>query len=180
MITNQYYQIIRQVLNGRQYSEALFETSSAGTLTVLSGNTGSYTYVSFPTMTKQLLHFPESAQYATMVSKSFIMFGSGTTAPTAADYKLESMIGSGLTINAEHSTQSDSKRFTVTVTNNSGAQVSISELGVFVPVSQYAGYFNCPNEMAMVLRETFAPVVLAGGDSAVFNLVIGAEIAAAS
>ncbi len=97
-----------------------------------------------------------------------VYFGSGTTPATRADYKLESPITSGLSIsNTSIVTESDgngqySYLADYRIKNNSVADISISELGLFLPVgSSNTAYY--PVLMERSVLET--PVVIEPGKS---------------
>lgn len=84
-----------------------------------------------------------------------LIIGSGTTEPTYDDYKLESVISSGISASLAHSNGST----VVTITNSGNQSISISEVGIV----QYALISNnsSNNSPCLIYRETFTPVVLA-------------------
>ena len=77
-----------------------------------------------------------------------VYFGSGSTQPTKADYKLESPIESGLTITNPASlifNDAGNGKYTLTadfiVRNTTETEIKINEVGVFCPVCSYSGYW---------------------------------------
>lgn len=63
-----------------------------------------------------------------------IAFGSGTTPPTIDDYKMESLISSGISFSFVKEYGNPCK-FTITVTNISDDAISIAELGMFTLIN---------------------------------------------
>lgn len=79
--------------------------------------------------------------FQTNGSGKVVLFGTGTTAPTMDDYKLESPISSGLTASfiASATTIADgvcTRKYIYTLTNGTTNDITISEIGAF----SYAHY----------------------------------------
>ena len=79
--------------------------------------------------------FPQSvvSNYTTNLNNSGIMLGSGTTAATEDDFRIESPIPSGLSVNITRSFSLDadgnpSEHFLLAVTNTSSASITVSEV----------------------------------------------------
>ena len=100
-----------------------------------------------------------------------ILFGSGTTAPTLDDYKLESLIphGTGSGQLYYHATQlsyekdTDRARVIVwrTADNNSGGDITISELGLVMI------WYPSPAEYALILRDVLDTAVVVANTQSV-------------
>ena len=85
-----------------------------------------YGYSSFPNNI--------STNLVTSASSTGIMVGTGTTAPTEDDYKLESQITSGISSSVNRDNGMDSNgnpyvQYDITITNTSSSSITISEIG---------------------------------------------------
>lgn len=100
--------------------------------------------------------------------KPGVYFGTGTTAAARADYKLENPITSGLSVtnssvveesdgNGQYSFLADYR-----IKNTSTADISISELGLFLPVGSAENIYHSVLMERSVLEE---PAVIAPGKS---------------
>lgn len=111
---------------------------------------------------------------------SMIFVGSGTTAPTSDDYKLESPCvysDSGLhVVNIAQAYKEEYKTnrvVTITVRNNSLEDITVSEMGWFIAASvdnsidQTGEYYRM-----MLAREVFEPVTIKPGEVRAFTMSI--------
>lgn len=115
-------------------------------------------------------------QGTALIYNGFVLFvGTGTTEPTAADYKLATPVtldvtGASCTHNANGKTY-----VTRTFTNNTGADVTVNELGcyVFKSVASCTAS-SCPTTPVVMIGRTVldTPVTIANGDSQTFTYVI--------
>lgn len=105
---------------------------------------------------------------------SYIFLGSGKTAPTVEDYKLESLIEysetglNPLNLTILNKTEYDTLRTLIlTVRNDSEENIEISEIGNYVKleVGGYSGTF-------MIARETFDTITLTPGEVRSFTMTI--------
>lgn len=108
-----------------------------------------------------------------------LSFGTGTTAETFEDYKLETIITAGLSkatfTHGAPAYNAETKKWTNTlscvVTNTSGSPITINEIGVYVPVaysSTSAGYGT------LVSREVLTtPITIAAGTSVTYTQNLG-------
>ena len=132
MITNSYRKILACLLSGHgaaythvPITDALGATVYIGGTSTIGNNTG--------------LTAPTTTPILTNTATSYgIKFGSGTTAATASDYELESLITSGASItrtDADTFLDNDGNPYVVlryTVTNtSSSADLTIAEVGSF-------------------------------------------------
>lgn len=108
----------------------------------------------------------------------FIMFGTGTTPATTEDYKLESLITSGISLFASDTSQNISfdeelleitrkVNITATIKNTSSEDITITEVGLANNVYTNSGYYRESNTCALMLiyREVLetAVTIPAGG-----------------
>lgn len=111
---------------------------------------------------------------------NMIFVGSGTTAPTIDDYKLESpCVYSDSGLHVISITQAYKKEYktnrvvTVTVKNNSTEDITVSEMGWFIAVpvdsdiKQTGEYYRM-----MLAREVFEPVTIKPGEVRAFTMSI--------
>lgn len=105
---------------------------------------------------------------------SYIYLGSGKTAPTIEDYKLESLIEysetglNPLNLTILNKTEYDTLRTLIlTVRNDSKENIEISEIGNYVKLEMvdYSGTF-------MIARETFDTITLTPGEVRSFTITI--------
>lgn len=111
---------------------------------------------------------------------SMIFVGSGTTAPTSDDYKLESPCAysdSGLHVvsiaQAYKEEYKTNRVVTVTVKNNSTEDITVSEMGWFIAVPVDASIEQTGEYYRMMLaREVFEPVIIKPGEVRAFPMSI--------
>jgi hypothetical protein len=74
-----------------------------------------------------------ATSYSKITSEGSVFFGTGTTPPTYDDYSLSGEIISGLTITTSVTNENNGTEITAlyTITNTSGADVTIGEIGLF-------------------------------------------------
>lgn len=106
---------------------------------------------------------------------SYIFLGSGKTAPTVEDYKLESLIEysetglNPLNLTILNKTEYDTLRTLIlTVRNDSEENIEISEIGNYVKLEIEAGYSGT----FMIARETFDAITLTPGEVRSFTMTI--------
>ena len=105
---------------------------------------------------------------------SYVFLGSGKTAPTVEDYKLESLIEysetglNPLNLTILNKTEYDTLRTLIlTVRNDSEENIEISEIGNYVKleIGDYSGTF-------MIAREIFDTITLTPGEVRSFTMTI--------
>jgi hypothetical protein len=104
---------------------------------------------------------------------SGVYFGSGTTPAKMGDYKLESVINSGLSIVSSNLRTRSSGEVNIVyahfiLENTTENNITVSELGIFTPIcnrgvssfSEYTSYYNVLMERTVLE----SPVVIAPGE----------------
>lgn len=151
--------------------------------------------------TKYISNYVNIGVYPAVVGYSFtsdtylygIVLGSGTTQPTDNDYKLESQITSGLSVNINHNHvyENNGSRHIINlmVTNTSSSPITISEIGWYVycyaSISQNQAAFcnngNSSNNTVFLADRTLLtnPVTIPAGDYAVIRYTLGESASAA-
>lgn len=131
-----------------------------------------------------------SAYPATIVSSftltaanAGISVGSGSTAETDADYQLETPITSGLTGSVSASSAVDSKgdtyvSFVVTLTNTSGSNISVSEIGYKqeISASDSASGTSVTDRVFLLDRTVFDTVTIADSEQAIIEYRIKSAV----
>ena len=105
-----------------------------------------------------------------------VYLGSGTTPATENDYTLESVL-TGLTATSSENTYYDSETYKyrqsleLTVSNNTGAEVTVGEIGRFVEINTSAtrGATSSGNTKLFMVDRTVleTPVVIPSGESSI-------------
>lgn len=110
-----------------------------------------------------------------------VKFGSGTTPPTVDDYKLESKITSGLTVNASKFTPPtyDSgnnkhiRQQSYTIINSGSSSVTISEIGIEAAVLAGSTSSSSSSKQTLIYRSVFdTPIVIPAGDAATITITL--------
>lgn len=108
-------------------------------------------------------------------SSATVCFGTGTTAVTYEDYKLEAIITTGLAkASFTHGTpsyNSETKKWDGTLscvtTNTSGSTITINEIGIYMPVTYSGGNSG---HGTLVYREVLTtPITIAAGASVTYT-----------
>lgn len=117
------------------------------------------------------------AKYSDDSRDVHILLGEGTTAPTYEDYCLETPISEinfayasagQLTPTAFSSPDEYSTSVDVTLTNSGTSTFSVSELGIALYEDNYG--------LTLIYRDTFTPVTIAPGDSAVVTISLTGDV----
>ena len=109
-----------------------------------------------------------------LLYNGFVLFvGDGITEPAATDYKLTNAIELDVA-SASCIHNANGKTYVArTFTNNTGADVTIKELGCYLFASNVAGKNATPIPIVMIGRTVLdTPVTIANGDSQTFTYVI--------
>lgn len=105
----------------------------------------------------------------------YVMFGSGTTPPTANDYTLESPLQkvtySKGTVVVTETDDKDTYMNCFNITNNNTEAISVSEVGIVVPCP-YAGTTSVATKYMLIERTVFDPVTIAPGETATIRYEI--------
>lgn len=138
---------------------------SAGTST----DTNSPRTLAFLNLTKA--NYGDDSRYV------HILLGQGTTAATYEDYCLEDPIAESnfsyastgqVTPTAFSSPDEYTTSIDVTLTNNGSSTFSVSELGIALYEDSYG--------LTLIYRDTFTPVSIAPGDSAVITIALTGDV----
>lgn len=128
MVTRNWYNAFKAFNGQKVITEGLKDTSG------VVRNAG-YPYNS-PPLTFSFI----STNYSKSESSTGIALGSGITPATVYDYKLESMITSGLSVSISRSNDEDNNIvFIFTITNTSASDITIGEVGVIQSSNTSAG-----------------------------------------
>ncbi len=112
-----------------------------------------------------------------LLYNGFVLFvGDGTTEPAETDYKLANAVELDVT-GASCTHNANGKTYVArTFTNNTGADVTIKELGCYLFASNVRGQGSTPIPIVMIGRTVLdTPVTIANGDSQTFTYVIENE-----
>lgn len=151
------------------------ENSTAGTTIwgyLYSGSSSGVTgYVLSPLMVPTNTTTNNNGRPATYVG---LVFGSGTTAPTYTDYCLENKITSGFTFDSGSFNRSgEILTCTATITNTSGSDLTINEIGLRISDSSTAA----SAWVALLTRDVLdTPVVLSDGETKTFTVTINTAL----
>jgi hypothetical protein len=138
---------------------------------------GNTYYLSFPTSSA----FPANSNvyFTTSTSSSGIILGSGTTAPTENDYRLESQFTSSMSASVQSTLMLDENDnpetiFTITVTNQKNTAVTVAEVGLVESLSASRSFNSSPSYFAFLLDRTVldTPVTIPAGGYAVIEYTI--------
>lgn len=106
-----------------------------------------------------------------------VAFGSGTTAPTANDYNMETLITTltaTVTTDKYYDTTDNNYKLRAdyTISNSTANDITISEFGKFAKFGTNAtiGGSSGTAKLFMVLHETFEPITIAAGGQLLFRV----------
>lgn len=117
------------------------------------------------------------ARFGTQAVDVHILLGQGTTAATYEDYCLEDMIAESnftyastgeLTPTTFSSPDEYTTSVDITLTNNGSTTYSVSELGL--------GLYEDSYGLTLIYRDTFTPVTIAPGDTAVITIALTGNV----
>lgn len=103
-----------------------------------------------------------------------VKVGTGTTAPTADDYELES-VNSDITVSSASTapTDSSSRIYTVTLNNPTDNDINITEIGLYGRLSDYYGIALAYGEYLLDRTVLSTPVTIPAGQSKAITYEIG-------
>lgn len=117
-----------------------------------------------------------------LYSYGYVYFGTGTTPATLDDYKLESIITSGISISEQSETSSladnvITKKATYILKNNSSSDITIGEIGIY----KYINYGSSSNASFFLLERTVLdePITIPADGTGTVNYTIKIQVPAA-
>lgn len=124
----------------------------------IRNSAGSYLKASYANLgaSASFFYFGASSFSTSIGTANTIVVGSGATAPTYDDYKLERQITSGLS----GSVLQTEGCITLNITNTGASPVTIAEVGIYGTVYYAPGSTG----HALVERSTFTPITLQPGE----------------
>ena len=162
MITNNAEALLKQMLTSGETLGLMAVKDVNGTTRYLAD------YTAYPNTAAGTFTLP--------AANAGISVGSGSTTPAKTDYQLAAPITSGLTgtVLAERDTDDNGNAyvtFTVTLTNTSGSDISISEIGYKqeLSVTSTESGTTATDHVFLLDRATFTSITLASGESAVLD-----------
>ena len=171
----------------KRYAGSLL-LSSNGISPVLSGvpikPTDGSTYYLSGYSNNNCFPYSVSNSFTTSLNSQGIVLGSGTTAATEDDYRIETPITSGLSVNVTRTYSLDtdgnpSEHFLLAVTNTSSASITVSELCYQQILYAYASPDgNSPAVKTFCFDRTLldSPVTIAAGETAVIRYTLKALV----
>lgn len=162
MITNNAEALLKQMLTSGETLGLMAIKDVSGTTRYLAD------YTAYPNTV--------AGTFTLTAANAGISVGSGSTTPAKTDYQLAAPITSGLTgtVLAERDTDDNGNAyvtFTVTLTNTSGSDISISEIGYKQELSATSteSGTTATDHVFLLDRATFTSITLANGESAVLD-----------
>ena len=169
MVSNNAKNVIKQVLASCDTVGLLTATDVGGVTRYIAD------FTAFPAVVEDT--------FTLTAANAGISVGSGSTTPSAADYQLASTITSGLTGTVAMTKEADvsgnaSITFSVELTNTSGSDITISEIGYKqeISASDSLNGTTATDRVFLLDRSTFETITLAPNAQAVIDYTLKAVI----
>lgn len=176
MFTNNFKKLMFSFLFGNKsiyagYDDTPSEFTSSPTLKDLSNNSRQiYTnsgYNYFQYMWRCARNALSTINPTATMGNGYLMLGTGTTAPTADDYHLESPITTNLSCDSVSvSRTSLTKTYTATFTNSGSSDITVTEVGFIVYILYLYSNSNKKSDNFLMDRTVLdTPITIPAGES---------------